>query len=88
MGFFLPEDSSFFFMRIFVRSTNPLLRWFEPVTPGFLLPVLIPLYVAWFFFMLRFYLMPWLLGYTVMGMLSFPLESELAGVIYRTLSLQ
>ena len=88
MGFFLPEDSSFFFMRFFVRSTNPLLRWFEPVTPGFLLPVLIPLYVAWFFFMLRFYLMPWLLGYTVMGMLSFPLESELAGIIYRTLSPQ
>ena len=88
MGFFLPEDSSFFFMRFFVRSTNPLLRWFDPVTPGFLLPVLIPLYVAWFFFMLRFYLMPWLLGYTVMGMLSFPLESELAGFIYRTLSPQ
>jgi biotin transporter BioY len=29
--------------------------------------------------MIRFYLMPWLLGYTVMGMLSFPLESEFAG---------
>jgi hypothetical protein len=28
--------------------------------------------------MFRFYLMPWMLGYTVMGMLSFPLESELA----------
>jgi hypothetical protein len=38
--------------------------------------------------MLRFYLMPWLLGYTVMGMLSFPLESEIAGLIYRTLSPQ
>jgi hypothetical protein len=39
--------------------------------------------VAWFFFMVRFYLMPWLLGYSVMGMLSFPLESEFAqGVAY------
>ena len=28
--------------------------------------------------MIRFYLMPWLLGYTVMGMLSIPLESEFA----------
>ena len=79
----LPELSSFFFMRFFVRSTNPLLRFFAPVTPGFLLPALVPLYVAWFFYMLRFYLMPWLLGYTVMGMLSFPLESEIAGLIYR-----
>ena len=25
-----------------------------------------------------FFLMPWLLGYSVMGMLSFPLESEFA----------
>ena len=88
MGFFLPEDSSFFFMRFFVRSTDPLLRFFAPVTPGFLLPALVPLYVAWFFYMLRFYLMPWLLGYTVMGMLSFPLESEIAGLIYRILSPQ
>jgi hypothetical protein len=56
MGLFLPEDSTFFFMKFFVKST----------------------YVAWFFFMVRFYLMPWLLGYSVMGMLSFPLESEFA----------
>ena len=38
MGLFLPEDSSFFFMRFFVRVTNPLLRLFAPVTPGFLIP--------------------------------------------------
>ena len=79
MGFFLPEDSSFFFMRFFVRSTNPLLRFFAPVTPGFLLSALVPLYVAWFFYMLRFYMMPWLLGYTVMGMLYFRLRVKLQG---------
>lgn len=78
MNIFLPEDSSFFFMRFFVRSTNPLLRLFKPITPGFLIRPLVPLYVAWFFYMVRFYVMPWLLGYSVMGMLSFPLESEFA----------
>ena len=83
MGIFLPEDSSFFFMRFFVRVTNPILRLFRPITPGFLLEPLVPVYVAWFFFMIRFYLMPWLLGYSVMGMLSFPLESEIAGMIYQ-----
>ena len=83
MGIFLPEDSSFFFMRFFVRSTNPILRVFAPVTPSFLIQPLVPLFVAWFFFMLRFYLMPWLLGYSVMGMLSFPLESEIAAMILR-----
>jgi len=78
MGLFLPENSTFFFMRFFVRSTNPLLKVFAPITPSFLIPPFVPLYVAWFFFMVRFYAMPWLLGYSVMGMLSFPLEGEIA----------
>lgn len=83
MGFFLPENSNFFFMRFFVRATNPLIRLWRPITPGFLIPPLIPLYVAWFFYLTRFYLMPWLLGYSVMGMLSFPLESEIAASLYQ-----
>ena len=83
MSFFLPENSSFFFMRFFVRVTEPLLRAFQPITPGFLVRPLVPLYVAWFFFMIRFYIMPWILGYSVMGMLSFPLEGEIAKLIYQ-----
>ena len=82
MNVFLPIDSSFFFMRVFVRATNPLLKVFAPITPSFLLEPLIPLYVAWFFFMFRFYVMPWLLGYSVMGMLSFPLESDIARMLH------
>ena len=83
MGIFLPEDSEFFFMKFFVRSTNPLIRAFKPITPSFLVQPMVPLYVAWFFFMFRVYVMPWMMGYSVMGMLSFPLESEMArGVAY------
>ena len=82
MNVFLAEDSNFFFMRFFVRSTNPILRVFKPITPGFLLDPIVPLYVAWFFFMIRFYLMPWLLGYSVMGMLSFPLEGEVTRALF------
>ena len=78
MGIFLPEDHHFFFNRFFVRATNPLIKGFAPITPEFLVRPFVPLYVAWFFFLFRFYLMPWLLGYSVMGMLSFPLESEMA----------
>ncbi len=83
MNVFLPEDSSFFFMRIFVRLTNPVLAVFRPITPNFLIPIMVPLYVAWFFFLVRFYVMPWLLGYSVMGMLSFPLEGEIARGLYQ-----
>ena len=78
MNLFLPVNSQFFFMRFFVKATDPLIRLFAQITPGFLVPPLIPLYVAWFFYLTRFYLMPWLLGYSVMGMLSFPLEGEIA----------
>jgi hypothetical protein len=83
MNLFLPVDSEWFFMKAFVKLTNPLLRLFKPITPGFLIDIFVPLYVAWFFFMIRFYLMPWILGYDVMGMLSFPLEGEIARGLYQ-----
>jgi uncharacterized protein YggT (Ycf19 family) len=82
MRLFLPEESRFFFSRFFIRVTEPLIRLFKPITPDFLVPAVVPLYVAWFFFITRFYLMPWLLGYSVMGMLSFPLEGQVARAIY------
>ena len=83
MNIFQKEDSEFFFMKVFVKLTNPLISLFKPITPSFIIRPLVPLYVAWFFYMFRFYLMPYLLGYSVMGMLSFPLESEIAIQIYQ-----
>ena len=81
MSMFRCEDIPFFFARLFIRVTNPALYLFDPVTPKFLIRPLIPLYVASLFFLIRFYLMLWVLGYTVMGMLSFPLENEVASAL-------
>ena len=86
MNIFQKEDSNFFFMRVFVKLTDPIINIFRILTPSFIIKPLVPLYVAWFFYMFRFYLMPYLLGYSVMGMLSFPLESEIAREIYRIFS--
>ena len=83
MNIFQREDSEFFFMKVFVKYTNPLINVFKQITPSFIIGPLVPLYVAWFFYMIRFYLMPWILGYSVMGMLSFPLESEISRQIYQ-----
>ena len=83
MNIFQSEDSTFFIMRVFVKYTNPIIGLFKFITPSFIIRPLVPLYVAWFFYMIRFYLIPYLLGYSVMGMLSFPLESEIANEIYR-----
>jgi len=82
MTIFLNEDSDFFFMRAFMKVTEPMIRAMSFLTPSFLVDRLKPLYVAWFLFMTRFYLMPLFLGYDVMGMLSFPLESEAAKIVY------
>ena len=60
-----------------------LINLFKPITPSFIIRPFVPLYVAWFFYMFRFYAMPYILGYDVMGMLSFPLESDIAKEIYR-----
>ena len=86
MNIFQREDSNFFFMKAFVKLTNPILKVFRFITPSFIIPLFTPLYVAWFFYMFRFYAMPYMLGYDVMGMLSFPLESDIAKEIYRLFS--
>ena len=83
MNIFQREDSQFFFMKVFVKFTNPIIKLFRFITPSFIIPLFVPLYVAWFFYMFRFYAMPYILGYDVMGMLSFPLESDIAKEIYR-----
>ena len=83
MSIFQREDSDFFFMKVFVKFTDPVINLFRFITPNFLTGLFIPLFVAWFFYMFRFYLMPYLLGYSVMGMLSFPLESEIAQQLYK-----
>ncbi len=83
MNIFQREDSNFFFMKAFVKLTNPIIGLFRFITPSFIIPLFVPLYVAWFFYMFRFYVMPYILGYDVMGMLSFPLESDIAREIYR-----
>ena len=61
-----------------MKLTNPILKVFEKLTPEFLARPIVPLYVAFYFYILRFYFMPWLLGYGTMGMLSFPIDSDFA----------
>ena len=50
MNFFQREDSTFFFMRVFVKYTNPIIKLFTFIIVNFLFGPFIALYVAWFFF--------------------------------------
>ena len=82
MAIFVSENSYFFFMLALVKVTDPMIKALSRLTPSFLIDWLRPLYVTWFLFMIRFYVMPALLSCCVMAMLSFPLESAIAVVIY------
>ena len=55
MNIFQREDSTFFFMRVFVKYTNPVINLFKFITPSFLWGPFIALYVAWFFYLLWVY---------------------------------
>jgi len=41
MNIFQRENSEFFFMKAFVKLTNPLIRLFRPITPSFIIPFLV-----------------------------------------------
>ena len=78
MRIFLPENSTFFFNRAFIKMTDPFIKMLRFITPQFIVAPLIPIYVAWFFYMIRFYFMPWILGYSVMGMFCLLYTSDAA----------
>ena len=71
MSIFLPDNSDFFFHACICQGNRSMIQFMARLTPAFLIERLKPLYVAWFLYMIRFYLMPLVLGYDVMGMLSF-----------------
>ena len=54
MNVFQREDSEFFFMRMFVKLTNPIIKPFAIITPSFIIKPLVPIYVAWFFYCLLY----------------------------------
>ena len=49
MNIFQRQDSEFFFMKVFVKMTDPFIKMFRFITPSFIVAPLVPLYVAWFF---------------------------------------
>jgi len=44
LNIFLPDNTNFFFTRIFVPSTDTLVKFFPPITPGFTIRTLVPPY--------------------------------------------
>ena len=77
---FVARDSTMVMAKVFRQVTDPFLKLFRKVTPGFLHPSFHPLYAAWWFYMLRFYVIPFVF-FGRFGMLSFPLEYFIADAL-------
>ena len=77
LNLFINEESNFSFYKFFTKITSPILNATLRITPKFIVQPLIPLYVAWLFFMIRIYLLPLLLGYSYIGKFAFIFEKQI-----------
>ena len=77
LNLFINEESNFSFYKFFTKITSPILNATLRITPKFIVQPLIPLYVAWLFFMIRIYFLPLLLGYSYIGTFAFIFEKQI-----------
>ena len=68
------NDSNIKFIKQFFDLTNYIISVFKKIIPSFIPVPLISIYLAWLFFMVRFYFLPVFKGFDAIGYLSFPFE--------------
>ena len=68
------EDATFIGLRILNSINFPIHRMIDLVKPSFIITRLAPLYCALVLFILRYYLLPLLIGFDVWNLSDMPLE--------------
>ena len=77
LNLFIYEGSNLGFFKFFTKITSPIINITFKATPNFIVQPLIPLYIAWLFFMIRIYFLPLLLGYSYIGKFAFVFEKQI-----------
>ena len=77
---FVDEDSKFVLLGIVRKTTAGALFAVRFIAPTFLASKVMPLYLAFILFVIRFYAQPALLGYDVVSFSAMPLEALVKGV--------
>ena len=77
LNLFINEESNLSFFKFFTKITSPILNVTLRVTPNFIVQLLIPLYLAWLFLMIRIYFLPLVLGYSYIGKFAFVFEKQI-----------
>ena len=75
LSLFFIEQTKIKLISYYFNFINSITKYFDKITPFFLPKQLISIYLAWLFFMTRFYLLPLFNGFDAIGYLSFPLEN-------------
>ena len=81
LNLFIDEGSNLVFFKFFTKITSPIINITFKATPNFIVQPLIPLYIAWLFFMIRIYFLPLVLGYSYIGKFAFVFEKQIIGQI-------
>ena len=76
LNLFLSEVNNSVLYRFITKLANPIINITNKITPDFIVQQLIPIYLAWLFFMIRIYLLPLFLGYSYMGKFAFIFEKD------------
>ena len=77
LNLFIDEKSNLGFFKFFTKITSPIISITFKATPNFIVQPLIPLYIAWLFFMIRIYFLPLVLGYSYIGKFAFVFEKQI-----------
>ena len=68
------EDSAFIVLRVLRGVNYPIHQVIDLIKPSFIITRLVPLYCALVLFILRYYLLPMLIGFDVWDFFDMPLE--------------
>lgn len=71
---FMREDSKFVLLRFTIGITAPVVRLAAYATPPWVIDRLAPLWAAFGLFVIRYYLMPFIIGYDIASFGDMPLE--------------
>ena len=75
LNLFFDSESKFRFIKTFFNLINMFVKLSNRIIPPFLPKPIMPIYLAWICFMLRFYILPMVNGFDSIGYLSFPFEN-------------
>ena len=83
---FIKEDSRVLPMRLLVSLTTPVIAATRPLTPAWVINRIAPLYTAVILLILRYYLLPLVIGYDVLSFSNMPFEGMVLSVYFDFMS--